>query len=419
MTIAGAIARRSLENPSTPISSPALAEWLVGNAKSGAGVPVSESRVLGLPAYYRGVAIMAGVMAALPLKVYERTSKQRIRQRTVLDSPNPRQRPFGFWQTTYANCVSWGNGYARKERNGADVIVRMWPVHPGRVRVETEDPSDRLPDGKVFLVRNRDGSEVRLTSWEMFHIPYLSPDGVVGVRPLQVFRDSLGTSIAAEAAAAAFFRNGSRLQGILKVKQKLTGTQADDLKDRWRSKFAGPNNTGDIAVLDNDADFAPVSIPPQDAELLESRKWSVAEIARMVGVPPHLLMDVEKSTSWGTGIEQQFIAWVQVILTPWLKLVEELVTADLLPGGWDAGSWYAEYALEGLLRGDSAARAAFYTAMRQTGAFTLDDILTRENEQPIGGDIGGSRILPSNFVMVLPDGSLKSLAPKDPAQAAR
>lgn len=404
MTVARLL-RSSIQDPQVPISSASLAEWLSGG-KSKAGAMVSDRRVVGLPAYYRAIAIRSGVEAALPLKVYRRGTRERVVQRTVLDSPNPRQKPFGFWQTMRFNGIAHGNAYARKVRNGADQVVQVWPISPRAVRVEEVDPTSANPEGKVFLI-TRKGGEERLTSWDVFHVPFMSPDGLVGLSALQAFRESLGTAIAAEDSAAAIYANGNRLSGILQVKGVLRDDGAQRLRSRWRELHSGPHATGDVGILDNGAEFKPISIPPADAQLLESRRWSVGEIARMVGVMPHMIGDTERSTSWGTGIEQQFIGWVQTIVGPELTNLEQLVTADLLPGGWDGGSWYAEYSLEGLLRGDSAARSAFYGQAIQWGWMSRNEVRALENREPVEGL--DEMLTPSNMTLISVDGTLQPL----------
>ena len=404
MTVARLVTR-SVENPNVPLTSVALAEWLAGG-KTDAGVSVNERKVYGLPAYYRAVSVLAGMFAGLPLHVYRNGTRERVRARTVLDNPNPIQTPFEFWQTMYANAISWGNGFGRKVRNGADVVTEVWPLHPSRVRVELVEGRDGIPT-KLFLVQTKAG-ESRLTGWEIMHLPYLSIDGVSGIRPLEAFRTSLGIGLAAEQTAARFYGSGARLSGILSSKQKLTEESAERLKTRWKQRMAGPDNAGDIAVLDNDTTFQPLSIPPQDAELLSSRRWTVSEVARMVGLPPHLLADVEKSTSWGTGIEQQNIGLVIYTAKPWLQMGEQRVTRELLPGGWTSGSWFAEYALEGLLRGDSQARAAFYAQMIQWGVLSRNEVRILENREPAEGL--DEFLTPSNMVLVSVDGSIQSLA---------
>lgn len=385
MTILGALlGARSLESPTQPLTSTALADWL-GGAPTSSGESVSEKRVLGIPAYYRAIAIVSGTMAGLPLKTYEIGTRTPVKQHLVLDDPNPRQTPFEFWQTNYMNALSWGNMFGRKLRDRSGIVREVWPIHPRRCEVEDTFPTSSNPEGKWFYVEHMDGSVGRYTSWDIFHVPYMSPDGVQGVRPLQLFRESLGTGLAAEKTAGRLFRNNGRPAGILKTKQKLDQPTADTLKARWKANVGGPDNAGNIAVLGNDTEFQAVMLPPQDAQLLESRKWTVTEISRMVGLPPFMLGDVEKSTSWGTGIEQQVLGLVKFGLKHWSDLVEQRASRELLPGGRTGRKWFSEYSLEGLLRGDSKARAEFYRVMVNIGAMTLNEVRVLENNEPVDG----------------------------------
>ncbi len=393
MTLARALTR-SLERPEVPLTAASLAEWL-GGGKTKAGTLVSEARVLGLPAYYRAMAIRSGVEAALPLKVYKRGTRERVTTPTVLDRPNPSQTSFAFRQTLRMHGIGHGNGLARKVRDGSDTVVALWPMHPLRTRIEAVTPNGKNPEGKLFIFTDASGMEHRWTSWEVLHIPFMSPDGVVGVSALQAFRESLGTAIAADDSAGSFFANGSRLSGVLQSKKQLTETSATRLKQRWRSLTAGADHVGDIAVLDNETEFKPITISPQDAQLLSSRQWSVSEIARMVGVMPHMIGDATGSTSWGSGIESQFIGWVQTMVYPDLRNVEETFSAEVLPGGMQ-GPWFCEHDLNGLLRGDSKARSDFYHQMRNDGIFTANDILALENREPVDG--GDEYLLPAGVM---------------------
>lgn len=412
MGVLGGLVRRSLESPNVPLTSDSLAEWINGGA-SAAGVAVNEQRAYGLTAYLRAITLIAGTNAALPLKPYKNGTREKVTRKTVLDNPCPGMTPFEFWQTMYAHALGWGTGYARKIRDGADVVVQARPIHPSKVRPEPVDPSASNPEGLLLIVTDRRGQEHRLTSWDVMRLPYLSIDGISGLSPLQAARTTLGVAVAAENTAAHFYKNGARPSGVLQSKKNLTDDQARRLKRNWRTKNSGVDNVGEVAVLDNETEFKQTVISPIDAQVLESRKFSVTEIARMFGIPPHMLGDVTGSTSWGTGIEAQTTGFVVFTDRPWLTMVEQRVTRELLPGGWSAGTEYAEYSLEGLLRGDSKTRADFYRVLIEHGIISPNEARGLENLPPVDGlDV---YMVPKNMELIDRSGVTAGLAPLDQA----
>jgi len=414
VTLLGALVKRGLNDPAVPLTEYSLVEYL-GGPKSNAGVPVTEAKVWGLTGWYRAIALLAGTMGRLPFKVYRNGTRERVTQRTILDNPSPGQTPFEFWQTVYAVALGWGNYYGRKVRNGADQVVEVRHIHPSRVVTDAVDATRSNPAGKRFKVRHDNGTIEELTPWELMHIPYLSPDGIQGIRPLEIHRETLGIGLAVERTAANFYAKGARLDGILSSKMDLKKAQVDKLKAQWDER-TGPLNGGGVAVLDNLTSFQPISIPPQDAQILASRDFTVDEIARLFGIPPHMLGLVAKSTSWGTGIEQQVLGFIKFTLGTWIELVEQRVTRELLPGGWTSGTWYAEYSLEGLLRGDSESRARFYHAAITDGWMNRNEVRVIENLEPADGL--DEFVVPSNLTLVSVNGELVPLSAGGVADAA-
>ncbi len=383
MTVVGRLfERRSLENPSHPLTSTAIAEWFEG-AKTHSGVRVTEETSLRLIAVYRCVELIAGTCAALPLKAYRRGSRERVTN-LALEDPHPELTSFEVWEIAYASLLLWGNAYFRKLRDGAGRIRYLWPLHPSRVEVQLVDPGPENPGGKVFCIRDGAGEPKPYTSREILHIPGLGYDGRVGLSRIQLAKQGIGLGLASEQYAARFFGSGSMMSGILTTDKALEQTSADRLKERWRQRVGGLEKAHEVAVLDNGAKFQPVSIPPKDAELLGSQNWSTTQIARLFGLPPHAIGDVERSTSWGEGIEALSTGMVKFTLQPsYLTRVEQRVTKEVL---LDPNT-YAEYAVEGLLRGDSAARANFYAAMVRIRAMNPNEVRVRENLEPYeGGD---------------------------------
>jgi HK97 family phage portal protein len=381
--------RASPENPAVPLTSMSLLDWL-GGTGSDAGISVSEASSLHMPAVWRSVALIAGVSAALPLHTYLDGTRDRADSKLLKD-PHPELTPLELWRLAFVHRVLWGNAYVQKIRNGAGDIVELWPVSPERVRVDRERPTQKAPWAKVFWVTDDWGTVHRRTPRDILHIPGLGYDGLTGCSPVRLAAEGIGLAQAAEKSAGALFGRGNLLGGVLQTEQRLKPDQAEALRSRWDAAASGLANAQRTAVLDSGASFKPITMPNTDAQFLESRQFQVVEVARMFGVPPFLLMSTEKSTSWGTGLEQQAQGWVTFDLAPtWLAPTEQRITKELLPA-----DQYAKYALQGLLRGDSSSRATFYRAMRDIGAFSANDIRALEDMPPIVGPEGDAYLQPT------------------------
>lgn len=382
-----AAVRASIENPAVPLTSTTISEFL-GPGATSSGIAVTENLALTIMSVWRAVNLLAGTAAGLPLHPYKEDGDARVRAGAdsqaarLLEEPHPDMTPFEFWETVYGHLLLWGNAYVRKVRNRLGHVVELWPLHPARCR------AGRTSNGeKIYQL---DGTERAWTDDDILHIPGFGYDTVCGVSPVRLARQGLGLALAAEEFGAKFFSSGSLMSGILQTEQRLTQEQADRLKASWKARVGGLGNAHDVAVLDSGARFQQMSIPPGDAQFLESRQFQVTEVARMFGIPPHMLGQTEKSTSWGAGIEAQGIGFVTYTLKPWLQRVEQRVTRLLRPG-----PVYARYTVEGLLRGDSAAQAAWYRAMWDIGAYSTNDILAKQELPPVVG--GDARYRPLNM----------------------
>lgn len=379
--------RASVENPAVPLTSTSLLNWMAG-PKVEAGVTVNETSSLGMPAVWRAVNLIAGAAASLPLHAY-RTGDQGRRVVTtgqaaaLLRDPHPDMTPFELWETVFAHMLLWGNAYLWIGRNTLGQVAELWPIHPGRVKVGRTSDVGR----KVYSI---DSGDMEHDDSTILHLPAFGYDGVCGVSPVRIARQGIGLALAAEEYGARLFGSGSLASGILQTDQRLTQEQADMLSARWKTKRAGLKSAHETIILDAGAKFHQLTIPPEDAQFLQSRSFQISEVARMFGVPPHMLMDTDKSTSWGTGIEQQSIGFVVYTLRPWLTRVEQRVSRMLRPQ-----PVYARYVVEGLLRGDSTQRAAFYKQMWDIGVLSTNDIRELEERGPVEG--GDTRYRPLNM----------------------
>lgn len=393
MSILGAFVapRASVENPALPLTSGALLDFL-GIKATAAGVDVTEKTSLGMPAVWSAVNLIAGTCASLPLHAYREGDVQRKKLTTgqsanLLKNPHPDLVPYDFWEIVHAHRLLWGNAYILKLRNALGVVTELWPIHPSRVKVGRVGPGGDpdLMGKKVYAVDGGEdaGGLTYVGDREILHLPAFGYDGISGVSPIRIAAQGIGLALAAEEYGARLFGSGSLASGILQTEQKMKPEQANALAARWKQKAHGIQTAHDVIILDAGTKFTQLTIPPEDAQFLQSRQFQVREVARMFGVPTHLLMDVEGSTSWGTGIAEQTLGFVIFTLRRWLIRTEQAVTRMLRPD-----TVYSKFSLEGLLRGAPKDRAEFYKKMFDMGAFSTNDILELEDRAPVeGGDV--------------------------------
>lgn len=383
MTLLGSAlsVRNSIENPAVPLTDGSILEML-GADTSMSGKNVTEITALGLPSVWRAMQVTCNVPAALPLHAYKQVDSARVsaagQAANLINDPHPDMTSFEFWQIVYFHRKAWGNAYVRKLRNQLGQIAELWPIHPSRVKVGRESETGR----KVYVI---DGNtDNPLSDDEILHLPGLGYDGVCGVSVIRAARESIGMGLAAQEYGAKFFSSGMLATGVLQTDQRLTQTQADTISARWKAKRSGLKSAHETIVLDKGAKFTQLSLAPDDAQFLESRRFQVVEVCRWFGIPPFLMFDTEKSTSWGTGLEQQALGWVKIDLLPDLTSVEQRLTKHVLK----PTPVYAHYSVEGLLRGDSTARAAFYKSMWDIGALSTNEVRELEERAPVeGGDV--------------------------------
>lgn len=360
---------------------------VMGSAVGEAGVLVDERATLGLSAAWACANLISGTISSLPCEVYRGGSRvAQVRQdhplyRVLHDAPNYDQTAVDFWDFICLSLELWGNAYARVIRTG-DRVVALRPVRPDLVSVR------RLPDGPLEYSWSLDGQSYRLRDRDVLHIRGPGGDALGGMGTLAVARNSLSSAIAAEQAAARTFRNGLRPSAIVKFKEWLTPEQRATAEQRLAEKYMGAINAGRPFMAEGGMEYQQITISPEDAQMLETRQFSVEEICRFFGVPPVMIGHAGASTAWPTSVEQQVLMFQKFTLRRRLKRIEQAVQQQLL-GPADRGEGlFVKFNLEGLLRGDSASRSAFYVAMSGIGAMTINEIRALENLAPVpGGDV--------------------------------
>ena len=396
--------RRSLENPATPINLQTLAD--VGGLPTNAGPVVSPLSSMRSTAVYACVRVIAETIASLPLNVYERTATgkriadKRPEYRVLHDEPNTMMTSFIMREAMQAALLLSGDTYAEIEWSMNGQLRGLWPIHPDRVRIEV------LSTGtKVYHVTDWQGNFITLQDQDILHIPGLSFDGFRGLSPIAMMRQSVGLSLAAEEFGARMFSNGMRSSAVLEHPNSLSDAAVKRLREQVATNYTGLANANKPLVLEEGMKYQQLSIAPNDAQFLETRKFQVAEIARIFRVPPHMIGDLEKATF--SNIEHQSLEFVIHTIRPWLVRWEQEINRKIFP----RMPFFAEFNVDGLLRGDIKSRYESYAIGRQWGWLSANDILAKENCNPI--DNGDDYLMPMNFTVV---GS-EAAEPGEPAAA--
>ena len=364
---------------------------------STAGKYVNERSAMQMTAVYSCVRILAEAVAGLPLHLYRYTKdggKEKAIDHPLYlllhDEPNPEMSSFVFRETLMTHLLLWGNAYAQIIRNGKNEVIALYPLMPNKMSV------DRDENGQLYYTYQRstdeahtmDGSSVILKAQDVLHIPGLGFDGLVGYSPIAMAKNAIGMAIACEEFGAKFFANGAAPSGVL----EHPGTIKDPgrVREAWQSQFGGSSNSGKVAVLEEGMKYTPISISPEQAQFLETRKFQINEIARIFRVPPHMVGDLEKSSF--SNIEQQSLEFVKYTLDPWIIRWEQSLMRALLTQD-EKKMYFAKFNLDGLLRGDYQSRMNGYAIGRQNGWMSANDIRELENLDRIPTEEGGDLYL--------------------------
>ena len=383
MALIDALERRS--HPSNPD------RWFIrhlGNEPSAAGVEVTEDSALSATAVWAGVRILCETTAMLPLKLKERVDERTRKDARHMglfyllhDEPNEEQTSFEFRELMQGFVLLWGNAYAQKVYNGRGEVSELWPLAPWRVTPERS--ASKALVYRVQLPGNQGGTAT-LSADDILHIRGFSSTGLLGDNMVQRFKNAIGLSLASEEFGARFFGNGLSASGGLKTDKVLGPEGRKNLHNSMTESHGGVTKSHRLMILEEGVQWFQTSVDPEKAQALETRKFQVTEVARILNLPPHLLKDLERATF--TNIEHQGQEFVTYSMQPWLTRWEQRMNRSLLLPS-QRSRYFTQFEVKGLLRGDSAARSAFYTQMFNVGAYSPNDIREHEDEGPVeGGD---------------------------------
>ncbi len=372
-----------------------------------AGKNVNERSAMQLTAVYACVRILAEGVAGLPLHLYK-CGKNGSREKAVdhplyfllHDEPNPEMTSFVFRETLMTHLLLYGNCYCQIIRDGRGQVTALYPLMPNQMSV------DRDEKGQLYYTYLRSSEEadtmkkgtVYLLPEDVLHIPALGFDGLVGYSPIAMAKNSIGMGLACEEYGAKFFANGAAPSGVL----EHPGTIKDitRLRESWNAIYGGSKNAGKVAILEEGMHYSPISISPNEAQFLETRKFQVDEIARIFHVPPHMIGDLERSTF--SNIEQQSLEFVKYTLNPWVCRWEQALTRSLLSPK-EKREYCIKFNVDGLLRGDYQSRMNGYAVGRQNGWMSANDIRELENMDKISEEQGGDLYLVNGNMIKMTD----------------
>lgn len=316
------------------IGDPALAEYFSYGSRVLAGVEVNEGTAIGLTAVYRAVSIIAGTIAGLRLHAYRVVDEEHQPVSTFIDRPSGPNGPytqFEWLELVMVHLLLHGNAYLQHVYNAAGAIVGLMPIPPAAVSVRPIRNAEELANyggaagtaRKWFEVQQVDGSRRTFTCDDLTHITALSTDGIRGLSPIEAHRQALGTGIAGDRAAARLFGSGMLLGGIVSADEDLDPEDAREAFAAIQDKMLGADHAGEVRFTNARLKFQPWTMPAVDAQFIESRVHQIEEVARIFGIPPHLLGQTEKQTSWGTGVAEQNRGLSIFTLKGWTERIEQ------------------------------------------------------------------------------------------------
>lgn len=367
-------------------------------ARTLAGVVITPDTAVTISAVWAAIRYLTQTVAVLPWHVMRdgkngaEISKSHPNEWLIYKRANDECSSFQFRETLLHWALRWGNGYAEIERTEFGVPYALWPIHPERVLVcraieaAYSDSGREIPEGALYYeVNNGTDGKVIVAAADMFHLRGFG-EGPVGVNVISYASQSLGWARAIQLFGASFFGNGMNIAGVVVNKKPLSKAGLEKQKAEFQQLFKGPNNANKTAFLDNDADWKPIGADPAKSQLIEASHLLIEEVCRWFGVPPHKVMHLMRATF--SNIEHQAIEVVIDSVSPWVKRFEDEADWKLF-GRQNRLNFYTKMNMRALMRGDNAARSAYYKELVGIGAMSPNRVLELEDENTIGpeGDI--------------------------------
>jgi HK97 family phage portal protein len=359
------------------------------------GVMINEQNALKYSAVWACVRVLSETIGHLPLNIYQAVSggcaaaPDHPLQEILHTSPNPEMTAFTWRETMMSHLALWGNCYSFIDWGLDGQVKALWPLPPNRMKVK------RFNNQIIYLLRLKDGNELTFQAWQIFHVVGLGFDGTKGYSVIAMARESVGLGQAYEEFGAALFGNGLHPGVVVTHPSKLTEQGHKNLKEDLQDKYAGLGKAHKLMLLEEGMTIAHTQVPPNDAQFLESKQFQVREICRWYRMQPHKIGDLSDATF--SNIEQQSIEHVTDTILPWVIRWEQQITWKLmLPQ--ERKKYFANFALDAIIRGDTTSRYAAYAVARQWGWMSADDVRRKENMNPLPNGQGQMYMVPLNMV---------------------
>lgn len=360
-----------------------------------AGIRVTAEKAMSYIPFFAAVKLISEDIAGLPFGVYSKRpggGREQVAEHplhTLLhDAPNPYMSAFTFRETLQSHVLTWGNGYAEIEYATDGSIFALWPLRPDRMEVLVDNNANR----PLYRYTLSGGQRVELPWSKVFHVHGLGFDGLQGYSVIAKARGMLGAALAGEKHSQTDLARGTVPPAILKTDKVLSAEAKKNIRESWDSI----DHRDRVAILEEGLDLEVIGIPAKDAQFIETMDLNRSLVATLFRLPPHMLSDVDRSTSWGSGIASQSQGYVTFTLRSHLTRWESAANLQLLTDEYPAR--YTKHTVDALLRGDPVTRWQTYEAGLRSGVYSIDDVLEMEDRDPLPDGAGRVRRVPLNFV---------------------
>jgi len=374
-----------------------FADWATQGRKSSTGISVTNTKANTLAVFYACMRNIAEDTGKLPVSVFRRDGENRVKlldhpvSRLLGRLPNAEMTALSFRRTLGAHALSWGNGYAEIQRDIRGNPIALWPLRPDKVRPFRDKNTTEI----WYEVSNDKGGIVKLHNSIVLHIAGLGFDGLVGYNVVKMARESIGLGLATEKFGGKFFANGANAGGAFSHPQELSDKAFEHLRRQIKESREGVDNAHKTLILEEGMEFNSYSIPPNDAQFLETREFSVVDVCRWFRMPPHKVQDLRRGTF--SNIEHQALEYVTDALGSWIENWEQTAEWKLLSQDERDSGHYIKLNVNSLLRGDIVRRTAAYAKGRQWGWLSVDDIRALEDMNPLPEGDGDIYLTPLNM----------------------